>query len=249
MKALIVDDEMPARLALRKILEKHCPEVEVAGEATNIADAVKEIRRLNPEVVFLDIELPGISGLRLLDFFNPEEVEFEIIFVTAFDQYALNALKMAAIDYLLKPVAPEELKEAISKLSTRQKRNDAHERMAAFSENMRSGPQTIGLPVSDGLRFIPIRDIAYVCAEGAYARVYQRNGDAILVSKTLKEFEPLLGPPDFFRIHRSSIVNLNSMQRYVTEDGGYLVMNDERKLSLSRHRREAFLKALANRRL
>ncbi len=208
-KAIIIDDEERARNGLRQLLALSCPDVEVVADCADVPSAVIAINRHRPEVVFLDIEMPQYSGLELFNFFS--EVNFEVIFVTAYSEFAIRAFELNAIDYLLKPVDGEKLKNAVSKL---ERRNS--ERYVALQEGYaRQEFHRIALPVSDGLLFVEVADIMLLEAEGAYTHVWLRNGSKLLVSKRLIFFEQVLGDrPFIIRVHRSFMVNFNHVTKY-----------------------------------
>jgi len=208
-KAIIIDDEERARNGLQQLLALSCPDVEVMADCADVPSAVIAINRHRPDVVFLDIEMPQYSGLELFNFFN--EVNFEVIFVTAYSEFAIRAFELNAIDYLLKPVDGEKLKNAVSKL---ERRNT--ERYVALQEGYaRQEFHRIALPVSDGLLFVEVADIMLLEAEGAYTHVWLRDGSRLLVSKRLIFFEQVLSDrPFMIRVHRSFMVNFNHVTKY-----------------------------------
>jgi two-component system LytT family response regulator len=223
-KAIIIDDEERARNGLRQLLALSCPDVEVLADCADVPSAVIAINRHRPDVVFLDIEMPQYSGLELFNFFS--EVSFEVIFVTAYSEFAIRAFELNAIDYLLKPVDGEKLKNAVSKL---ERRNS--ERYVALQEGYaRQEFHRIGLPVSDGLLFVEVANIMLLEAEGAYTHVWLRDGSKLLVSKRLIFFEQVLGDrPFMIRVHRSFMVNFNHVTKYskaeslLTLDNGKMI--------------------------
>jgi two-component system LytT family response regulator len=240
MRALILDDEKKGREYLRHLLAEHCPEIETVLMCETIDQAVEGISKNNPDLVFLDIELNKSSGFDLL---RLVPVTFEVIFTTAFESYALKAIKFSALDYLLKPIDPDELKAAVKKAS--EKRNDPNgkERFVNFHYNATSSPKTkrLALPTQDGLIFINFSEIIRCEANGAYTYFHLKGQDKILVSKNIKEYEELLGDSGFFRVHNSSIVNLEEIKKYVKGDGGYVIMSDDASVDVSKRRKEAFL--------
>jgi len=208
-KAIVIDDEERARNGLRQLLALSCPDVEVVADCADVPSAVIAINRHRPDVVFLDIEMPQYSGLELFNFFR--DVDFGVIFVTAYSEFAIRAFELNAIDYLLKPVDGEKLKNAVSKL---ERRNT--ERYVALQEGYaRQEFHRIALPVSDGLLFVEVAHIMLLEAEGAYTHVYLHDGSTLLVSKRLIFFEQVLGDrPFMIRVHRSFMVNFNHVTKY-----------------------------------
>jgi two-component system, LytTR family, response regulator len=217
--AIVVDDEANARIALKGILAENFENVKVIGEASNIPEAIKLINNLKPQVLFLDIEMPGYSGLDILDFFSPEQITFQIIFVSAYNNYAINAFEISAIDYILKPIQIDDLKRAISKLNT----NSQVANLNLLRDNLSNDKlKKIVINSNSGQTFVEIENIILVKAEGAYSQIYFLNGDKILVSKKLIEFEKLEFIGRFMRLHRSYIVNLNHIKA-ISKKNGYTV--------------------------
>ena len=244
LQTLIVDDEKRGRELLRMVLATHCPEVKVIGEASNIKEAHNLIIATDPDLVFLDIEMPGGTGFDLLTKFD--EINFEVIFVTAFDKYAIKAIKFSAMDYLLKPVDEEELVKAIKRVEENQNKKSNKDRVSNLISNVRkpNDNQKIGLTSSDGLEFIEIKNILRCEADGKYTSVFLHDGKKLLVSKNLKEFEDLLTENNFFRIHHSHLVNLDYIKKYQSGRGGYVVMSDGSTITVSQRKKEDFLSSL-----
>ncbi|MDP2187275.1 MAG: LytTR family DNA-binding domain-containing protein [Sphingobacteriaceae bacterium] len=237
MKVLLVDDETNARLALRGILEFHFPEIDIAGEAKDLPEAVRKIHQLQPDVVFLDIEMPGYSGLELVNFFESDQISFKIIFVTAYSEYALQAFEISAIDYLLKPIRKEQIGRALEKLTPTLKLQ-----MEALRENLDdTAHKRIALQLSDGLLFVQLNDILYLVADGSYTHIYLRDGQKLTVTKKLLEYEKLEQWGKFMRIHRSHIVNLEMINRILKQDGGIVVMCDGKQFSISNDKKQVLM--------
>lgn len=237
MKVLIVDDETNARLALRGILELHFPEIEIAAEAKDLPEAVRKIHQIQPDVVFLDIEMPGYSGLELVNFFEPDQITFKIIFVTAYSDYALQAFEISAIDYLLKPIRKEQIWRALEKITPTSK-----QQMQALRENLDDTEhKRIGLQLSDGLLFIQLNNILYLVADGSYTHIYLSDGQKLTVTKKLLEYEKLEQWGNFMRIHRSHIVNLSMINRILKQDGGIVVMRDGKQFSISTDKKQVLM--------
>jgi two-component system LytT family response regulator len=247
LRALVIDDEELARNTLKHLISQHCPEVEIVGEGDDVPEAVKLIRRTQPDLVFLDVEMPGYTGLQLLDFFDTDAVNFQIIFVTAYSEYAIQAFELSAVDYLLKPIQIKRLQDALQKVTIKQE--DQHkERMAALKINLSENEedQKIALPIATGLLFVHIRELLYLKADGSYTEIYLNNGSQLVVSKKLIEFEKLLPPTrKFFRCHRSFLINLRRIKQFVRGDGGYLIMENDQEIPISREKRTELSDALA----
>ena len=238
MKAIIVDDELNARLALRGILEENFPEIEIVSENHDVPSAVKSIHAHKPELVFLDIAMPGYSGLELLKFFDESQINFKIIFVTAYAEYAINAFELSAVDYILKPVRVEALQRALSKLND----TKSSESLKVLQNNLEM-PQNkkIALNTGDGITFIELQDILYLKADGSYTHFFISNKNKITVSKKIAEFERLEQVSNFMRIHRSHLINLERIQKIVKQDGGTVIMDNGDELSISSDRKTTLL--------
>lgn len=223
MKTIIIDDEEMARTLLKGMLEEYCPEVEVIDLCKDVATGVKSIHKHQPDLVFLDIEMPGINGLQLLDFFNHDEISFSIIFVTAYNQYAIQALKLSAVDYLLKPVESDDLVKAIELYS---KKNDRLNYSVLKNNLNNLHPLKIAVHNQNSIKYICLDDIAFFKGDGAYTHIILSDNSEIMVSKGLKHFEEVLNNhPNYMRTHKSYLVNIQFVSEYVKTDGGYLLVN------------------------
>ncbi|MFP5470770.1 MAG: LytR/AlgR family response regulator transcription factor [Bacteroidia bacterium] len=247
---IIVDDERNNRDVLSKMLLKFCPSVTVLGEAANVKEAVQVIEEKQPDVVFLDIELPDGNGFDILEHFK--KLNFFVIFTTAHADYALKAMKFAALDYLLKPLNVTELREAVSRVSEKMMEKEVHlgeisQRMEVLDANKDKSGQKfdfkkIALPSSEGLEFFSVADILKCEADRAYCNFYLSNGKKITVSKPLAEYDDLLAGCGFFRIHKSNTVNLSHIKKYIKGNGGYVILSDGSSVDVSARRKEEFLK-------
>lgn len=243
MKALIIEDETQAISALKSELQLHCPNVIVAGEAKTVVTGIEKIKELNPDVVFLDIQLSDGLGFEILSAFK--EYTFKIIFTTAYSQYAIKAIKFSALDYLLKPIDSEELVSAISKIEI----NSIDNSLAQFETLLHNlKPQEkrtkIALQTTEGISIFEIETIVKCSAESNYTCVYFTNGKKALFSKTLKEFEELLENSGFERIHHSHIINLNHLVNFTNKDGGYVLMSDKSTVPVSQRKKNQLIDAL-----
>lgn len=243
IRALIVDDEEKSRATLRKMIENFCEGVEILGEATSVADAIDIIDETQPDVVFLDVEMPGGNGFTLLEKY--QRPAFQVIFTTAHDLYAINAIKFAALDYLLKPVNIRELQEAVAKVKIQEKDDELRlEQFDALKSNLNLSDKKftkIALPTSEGIDFIEADDIIRAEADRAYSNFFIKGGKKIMISKPLKDYELLLEECNFFRVHKSHMVNLNHLKKYVKGKGGYVIMDDDSHVDVSVRRKEALL--------
>lgn len=239
IKAIIIDDEAKARRMLEALLKEYCLDVAILAIAEDVPSGVIAINQHKPDVVFLDVEMPGYTGFQLLDFFR--EVNFEIVFTTAHSDYALQAFQVSAIDFLLKPIQISELLKAVEKLKKVQ--GMQKERMDTLKENFKDGAiKKIALPVSEGLIFVNVTDIIYLEADGAYTNFHLLGGKKILVSKKIKEYEGALNAANFFfRPHRSYIINVQKIKQYVKQDGGHILLENDIEIPLARDRKDDFL--------
>ena len=241
LSAILIDDEQHCNETLRFELKRHCPDVKIVAEVNSGAEAIVEIRRHSPDIIFLDIEMPGMSGFDMLQQFD--QISFHIIFVTAYDQYAIQAFRFAAIDYLLKPVISAHLCEAIDKIKSSKAKGDSEEQFQTLLHNIRDGLKSprMAVPSGRGMDFISLHDILYCVAESNYSHLHMIDRKKYTMSKTLKETELLLTHLNFFRIHQSYIINIDHMQRYMRDDGGYVIMVDGKKIPIAKRRKEAFM--------
>lgn len=226
LKAIIVEDEKLAREMLAHMLrEAKSESVEVLACCEDIPGAVKAIRKYQPDVVFLDIELPGFSGLELLNFFNEDEINFHIIFTTAYNQYAIQAFKLAAVDYLLKPVTSEDLYQALQLLDRRVQSENYFELKNRFNNPQLKNRLVVN--TNQSIRFLHLDQIIYLEACGAYTIIRQSDGEEIVTSKNIKHYEDILASfPQFQRCHRSYIINMDFVSAFVRNDGGFLRLKE-----------------------
>jgi len=241
IKSVIIDDEPGNVVTLSEMLKTYCPEVQIAGTAADIQKGYALIKDQQPDVIFLDIEMPYGNAFELLDRLLP--VNFEVIFITAFNDYAIRAFKYAALDYILKPVNIKELKEAVERLSRRIEEKNIDIRISSLLANLASGNeaiQKIGLPTNEGLHFEEISDIMHIEAAGSYSYLYVKGKNKELVSKNLKEFEDILPSSTFCRVHHSHIININFIKKYFKGRGGYVEMEDGTTVEISARKKDDF---------
>lgn len=231
--AIIVDDESKARQLLNGLLETFCEEITVVAECADLPACIKAIRKQKPDLVFLDIEMPGSSGLEILNFFNEDEIDFEIIFTTAYDQYAIRAFKLSAIDYLLKPIAPDDLIAGV-KHFIKKKKSPQLEMKLSKDTLSNLGVERLAIPLSNGFKFVELKHIVYFKAEGSYTEIVTIENEKLIASRNLKNFEDALDNNKlFFRCHKSYIVNTQFISAYIKSDGGYLQLQNDQTLPIS----------------
>jgi two-component system LytT family response regulator len=241
INAIIVDDELKSRESLKILLEEFCDNVAVKALCQDVAEAVQAIQQYKPDVVFLDIQLQRETGFDLLTQLG--DFDFEVIFTTAYAEYAIKAFKFAAIDYLLKPIDIEELKRALTKVEKRMNASISL-RLQQLMQNLKntsSENYKLALPTTDGLVFVKMQDILYCEASSNYTEITVMDGKKYIVSRTLKEYEDMLGEHNFYRIHNSYLINLNAIKKYVRGEGGYVIMANDKSLDVSKRKKEGFL--------
>lgn len=244
MKAVIIDDEKDSREILANYLKKYCPEVIVCGFGESVDTGIAAIETHHPDVVFLDIEMPYGNGFDLLD--KVKKVTFETVFVTAFDHYAMQALNQSAAYYLLKPIDIDELIKAVDKIKQEQKEDNYMQHAQVLLDNIRSGPQhaqKLMLPTLEGFEIVAVKTILYCEAVDNFTRFYFETGNPLLICRTLKYFEDLLKTYNFFRIHRSYLINPEYVIRYSKGKGGYVTMKNNKELEISPTKKKDFLES------
>jgi two-component system LytT family response regulator len=243
--AVVVDDEKRSRNFLKGHLNAFCPEVKIVGEAESVSSAVKVIQECNPELIFLDIKMPDGTGFDVIEQLRKEDktgsLKFKIIFTTAFDQYAIKAIKFSALDYLLKPIDPEELVAALRKNKTEQPQKSVNENIDVLINNVKSlsdSNKKIALNTSNKTYIYKIDEIIRCESSGNYTVFYIKNAEPILISKSLGETEDLLKEHQFERIHKSHLINLNYLRTFIKTDGGFVEMENGDKIPVSNRKRE-----------
>ena len=241
LSTLIIDDEPHIRRSLSRILENECKNVNLVGTAGSVDEGIAAIEKHSPELVLLDIKMDDGTGFDLLNKLQP--INFKVIFITAYDQYAIQAFKYSAVDYLLKPVNPDDLVNAVKRVDE-MVQQDFSIQLKVLNENLSTGnsrDKKIILKTSDTVHLVRINDIAYCEADLSYTRFYLAGGEKILVSKTLLEFEDLLRDAGFFRVHKSFLVNLSMIAKFKKDDGGYLIMENNDRVPVASRKREELL--------
>ena len=243
MKAILVDDEPDGIRTLKKMLELHCPNVQVAATCSNAVAAKHEIKELQPDVVFLDIQMPGKSGLELLTELPVKN--FEIIFVTAHNEYMLQALQYSAADYLLKPVDEDRLIEAVQRVESRLEAGKKEGMTEALLHNLSKtgnpSEMRLCLPTLKGFIVLKLEEIIYCEAERSYTVFHLDKNKTVIVSKPLLDYENLLKDTSFLRIHKSFLINLHHVREYQRGEGGMVIMSDDAEIEVSRRKKDQFL--------
>jgi two-component system LytT family response regulator len=243
--ALVIEDELYPRKVLSKLIAQHCPQVQVVGECADATEGLQTIREHQPDLIFLDIDMPGMSGLEMLN--QLDEIDFDVIFTTAHDEYALEAFKVSPVDYLLKPVDENELVDAVQRLEKRRQRVFNKEQFELLMTNYHQSHiplQKLAVPSHETLEFLDIDDIIRCEADRNYTLIFTRSGNKHVYSRTLKEIEKLLPEDVFFRVHQSHLVNLREVQTYVRGIGGQLILKNKAVIPVSRTRKEALMSRL-----
>lgn len=246
IKALIIDDEQHCINRLSVLIEEHFSQtIQVAGSFQTVEEAVIGIRKIQPDLIFLDVQIGDKSGFDLLKQLN--DINFEIIFTTAYEKYAVQAFRFSALDYLLKPVDADDLKAAIHKLKELRSRKDTAGRLDVLFHNMKNlqgSSKRICVPVVNGMVFLQVNDIVRCQSDINYTTIFLKDGKSLVVAKTLKDFEAMLSEYNFFRVHNSHMINLNYIKSYNKGKGGYITMTDNSSVEVSTRRKEEFLKKL-----
>jgi two-component system, LytTR family, response regulator len=247
IRTVLVDDETDSIRMLQRLLETYCPNVSIVGKADGVESGLESIRATWPDLVFLDIEMTEGNAFDLLNRLMP--INFQVIFVTAFDSYAVRGFKYNAVDYLMKPIDIGELKNAVNKVTSKtreESETSAHQMKTVLESvgNFQLSQQKMGVPTLTGLIFVAISEIIRFEAKGRYTSIYLDNGEVILAARTIKEYEELVPETNFFRIHNSHIICLQKIRQYHKGRGGYVVMQDGEAIDVASRRRMEFLQRL-----
>jgi len=241
LRTVIIDDEAHARETLARLLALHCPQVRLVGEADCVAGGLKIIRELHPQLVLLDVKMDDGTGFDLLRLCST--IDFKVIFITAYEKYAIQAFRFAAVDFLLKPVNPEELMEAVNHAEIL-----IHEhfttQLQVLEENMRTDirqKKKIVLKTIDNIHLVEIQHITHCESEGCYTFIHTIKGEKIMISRTLREFDDLLGESGFYRVHKSFLINLSHISRFEKQEGGYIILGNDARIPVSSRKREELL--------
>ncbi len=243
MKAIIVDDEKHCRDVLKLLLERHCPQVDVLALCPNGPEGIKAIGQHEPDLVFLDIEMPGMNGFDLLAA-TPSD-RFEVIFTTAYNEYAIKAIRHNALDYILKPVDKDELAQAVRRAegAAAARQQGRIQNLVQYLNRLKTGDR-VALPTLEGLQFVQSDQIYYCESDGGYTYFHLTEGKPLLISKTLKEVEEVLHSKGFFRVHHGYLINLKYVHKYIRGDGGEVIMANHKSIPVSRNKKQEFLSLL-----
>lgn len=244
IRTIIIDDEERARETIKDMLQMYCTDVELIGEGANVLSGLEIIKKEKPDLVFLDIKMPDGTGFDLLN--RIDEKRFALIFLTAFDEYAVQAFKFSAVDYLLKPLDPDELTDAIDRV--KENLETEQNRLGSLLENLneiKKESKKIVLKTAESIFLVSIQDIVRCEATGNYTKFYLVNQKPVLVSRTLKEYDELLKDYKFFRVHQSHLVNLEHIVRIDKADGGTLILSDNQNCPISTRKKDALIKVLS----
>ncbi|MEM0992648.1 MAG: LytTR family DNA-binding domain-containing protein [Bacteroidota bacterium] len=245
LNAIIVEDEEKGLNNLKNLLAQHCQDVKVIGEARSVREGVALLAdgKIKPDIAFLDINLTDGQVFQMLDKISP--IDFEVIFVTAFEEYAIKACEYSSIGYIVKPIDPDMLRESVNRVYHRRS-SHINNRLEIFNTyyNNPNAFRKMSISALDGIYFINIADILRFEADDNYTHIHLLTGERITASKTIKSYEELLAPFNFYRVHKRHVINLNYMQKFVKGDGGYLIMDDGKKIEVSRRRRPAFMEQM-----
>lgn len=243
INAIVIDDELKGRQFLKQLAEKFLPQVKIAGEAASAKEGLELIEAVHPDLVFLDIEMPGQTGIEMLR--QLQQIDFSVVFVTAFNRYAVEAFRLGAVDYLLKPVSPSDLQQAVERVEhNRSVQSQNRIRLNEFSKSYGQPFTKITVPSLQGFEFIDFSDIIYLQSDSNYTKVKLKDGKMIMATRLLGDFEEMLAPHNFFRIHKSFIINLAHMRKYTKGDGGSVMMTDGSEMDVSRRIKESFLQRI-----
>jgi two-component system LytT family response regulator len=244
IKAILVDDELNSLQNLQLKIQEYCPSIRVVAQTQRPEEAITLIQQHKPDVIFLDIEMPRMSGFKMLE--EIPDIDFEIIFITAYNHYAINAIRISAFDYLVKPVSITDLQHTVERLVHFAGKKSA-ERAEILKKHL-AYPKTqedqIAIPTNEGLEFIQIKQIIRIESSSNYSKLVLQNGRVLVVTRQLKDFEELLGDYRFYRIHHSHLINLNYIAKYLRGDGGQITMKNGDIIDVSRRKKEVFLKLI-----
>jgi two-component system LytT family response regulator len=244
MQAILVDDEINSMENLQQKLFEFCPAVRIVATAQRPEDAILLIQQHKPDLLFLDIEMPRMNGFKMLE--ELQQIDFEIIFITAYNHYAIDAIRISAFDYLVKPVAIKELQSAVDRLVL-QRRSKSAERLEVLRRSMadlKSQENKIAIPTNEGIEFLQIKNIVRIESSSNYSKLIMNNGQNIVVTKLLKDFEEMLLVYRFYRVHNSHLINLAYISKYIRGDGGQIVMQNGDMVDVSRRKKEEFLRII-----
>lgn len=245
LKAILIDDELSSLQNLQQKLIEFCPDIKIIAATQKPEEAILLIRQHNPNVIFLDIEMPRMNGFRMLDELG--DLDFDIIFTTAYNHYAVEAIRISAFDYLMKPIAIKDLQNSVERL-VKHRQGRTKDKLDILRQSLSSSKSQegkIAIPTSEGLEFIPIKTIIHIESSSNYSKIYFIDGKSFLVTKLLKDFEDMLLPYNFFRVHNSHLINLAYIKKYIRGEGGQVIMQNGDVIDVARRKKEEFLKLIS----
>ncbi|MEO6837340.1 MAG: LytTR family DNA-binding domain-containing protein [Ginsengibacter sp.] len=245
LKAILIDDELPSLQNLQQKLVEFCPDISVIAMTQKPEEAIQLIEFHQPDVIFLDIEMPRMNGFKILE--EIKEKNFDIVFITAYNHYAIDAIRISAFDYLVKPVAVRDLQNSVNRL-TNAHRRQLPEKIDVLRQNLsnsRSQNDKITIVTNEGVDFYEIQQIIRVESSSNYSKIHFKDGKVLLVTKLLKDFEEILTPYRFYRIHNSHLINLSYIKKYLRGDGGQVIMQNDEIIDVARRKKEEFLKLIS----
>jgi two-component system LytT family response regulator len=237
LKAILVDDELPSLQNLEQKIIEFCPDIHIIAKAQKPEDAIQLIEQMHPDVVFLDIEMPRMNGFKMLE--EIKDNEFDIVFTTAYNHYAIDAVRISAFDYLVKPIAVKDLQDTVARLLKAQSKQTP-EKLDVLRQNLsdsRSQSDKITISTNEGVEFFEINQIIRIESSSNYSKIFFKDGKNMLVTKLLKDFEEILLPYRFFRIHNSHLIILSYIKKYIRGDGGQVVMQNNEVIDVSRRKK------------
>jgi len=241
LRTIIIDDEAHVRESMADMLKLHCPNAKVVGQAEGVKSGFKSIQILHPDLILLDIKMKDGTGFDLLE--KIDNIDFKIIFITAYDQYAIKAFKFSALDYLLKPVESDELKEAIDK-ADKLSQKEVNTQLSILANNLNTDDQSkkkIILRTFDNIYLVNVNEINYIESDGRYSTIFLESGEKVLVSITLKHYQEMLVEFGFYRVHKSYLINLAHIHRFEKSDGGYVILSGDAKVPVASRKREELM--------
>lgn len=242
MRAIIIDDESKSRSAISSMVKKYCPDVAIVAEADGMKNGIEEIQKHNPDLIFLDIQMRDGSGFDLLK--QIDDITFKIIFITAHNEFAINAFKFSAVDYLLKPINGRDLSDAVQRAQKMITKEEADLKMSVLNGNAQSAEKRIVLKTTDSIYIANLRDIVRCEADGNYTNIHLQDGKKILMSKSLKEFDDMFSGAGFFRIHNAHLINLAYLEKVKRSRGGEVMMKDASIIPVAFARKQALMKVI-----
>lgn len=244
LRTIIIDDELDSLEIFQYKIKEYCPELDIIATSQSPEEGKELINSLNPDVVFLDVEMPRINGFRLLSDLGP--ITFDVVFTTAYSHYAIEAVRVSAFDYLTKPISIQDLERCVNRL-IKSKTNNRAQKNTPYS--ISSSDPIIVIPTSDAIEFVKVAEILYLEASGNYTTFYIINWKMLTVAKTIGEFEELLLKHNFFRCHHSTLINLNYVLKYLRNDGGSILLSNQKIVPISRRKKDDFIDVMKRRSL